>query len=624
MNVKNSILELLVSNGFAMNETDTVDSFDYKVIRARWSPEDDLYKFNILKNDKSDNALSESAEEKKKYSEHLLAKETDGLFLVNYRPSDIGDETNGNMKQPTGFFSQRGMVVDINNKRIVYPGNPWINVVTDKDDFNVLTTMMVNGCDEWNFQAPIEGATTIVFYSREHDDIFFGTNHRVLKLSKILLGEGGSRWNFCDRNKFVIHEAVVQVFLDIAVVFQCHDYENKKFDYETIKGLLRETFFETEDLVYTGILSGRPFASQSCTLEEEEYADVSYDLTSVIRPEYNPETKRTYFHEVEQEDKTLSFIRQLFNEYSVDMTKFNKSLEEFQESHRLAMESDKLVKDVEDILAIGSINHNGSRAIVMYRTPYSFFREKVVRGGGQNETNEIRKFFPVHRNRNFSLPANIRERVQQIITLSVRGEHHHEYAFSIDALDTKEAQELGKRVQNRMMSLIDASLQVSFNHWKDVAFPLTVFKSTQENDENPRSLKTTTDRRLCNSLVVLFACVSKGLRDAVVDEIARYFISRMMIATVAFLPQKVFERRVESYMKSTGSSVQEDGKVPVGVHKIQKIIGDRKPSNPSVHKYRIAYNLSSTTALDIKFMMAFAMHPLGTNPGSYTLPPNSY
>ncbi|MBM4075130.1 MAG: hypothetical protein FJ267_05755 [Planctomycetes bacterium] len=172
-----------------------------------------------------------------------------------------------------------------------------------------------------------------------------------------------------------------------------------------------------------------------------------------------------------------------------------------------------------------------------------------------------------------------------------------------------------------MLSLIDSSLRTTFGHWKDVAFPIVRFflpiQFTEEDltiagidkDNSHRILRNFSDAKLCNSLVVLYSCVSKGLKEAFIDEIARYFISRMMIASVAFLPEKALNAMINSYMGTLSPEEKNSERTPIGIHKLKLIIPHNPTAKPSSRKYNIAKRISGCSSLDIKFMMSFVNRP---------------
>lgn len=644
MSTQALIFDILASNGF-LQQSDTVDCFEYKVIRLTWSQEDEKFKFVALV-DTEGNELPESEEAREQYRQHLLAKEcfradVPRLVLVNYAENrDAQLSPANNMYPPIGNFSQRGMVINLEKREILYAGSSWINLIVNPLDLVVL------GSDTWlgsHIQRPIEGATVSMFYYPEGDEIFIGTNRRVLKLSKIISG-GGSRWNFYghgavesenensivplssnDQLKFDIHRGALHILVDIAMEemgfanFHC-DTEEQIIEFT--KMCLKTVFFPPgkQNLVYSGIVSGKPFANQSQTMQAEDYNTLSFTLNSLVERTFNPESLTTTWNDAMRSNKDLV---NLFKEYSLDISKFEIEV------------ADVLKSDVgnnewncphlhpsEDALVIYDMQTNGHRRIVKYQAPESRFREFVIRGGSEEELSEIKAFFPRHRNRKFPTPSNIRERVQQVITLANHGKT--EYAFqSVDVLGTPGSVKFGQSIKERMIELMDPSLFELAYHWNDVAYSISEF-SLSNSAANPscqKMFRSERNRRVWNGLAVLYASVSDGLKWVVVDEVARYFIARMMIASVAFLPSKVFQTMVRSFVSATG--FQGEG-LPIGVHKMTtRVIPDPNLTN-SQRKYKIADNVSKLSFLDVNFIMGFINYPFKHVTDSYIRPVPKY
>jgi len=611
LEVKFCIQNVLIKNGFLTSE-DGTDCFSYKVIRSKWVAEDDVYNFEFL-TDHLNNRLEESDEERLKLREHYLSKECFApliprLVLVNYTENRLMPISPGNnMYPPIGNFVQKGMVINLESQEVLCPGTSWINTIVDVNELMVLAADTVLGN---HLQQPIEGATISMFYYPEADEIFLGTNRRVLKLSKIIIG-GGSRWNFYgagaveenseaifpltsnNQLQFDIHRGALHVILEVAmenlgiVDFVCKNVEET---IEFVKNTLKTVFFPpgNENVVYGGILSGRPFANQSKVLSVADYDHLTFTLNSVARRTLDKETGKTLWNE-----SNKSHWFELFQSHSQDIRRFEVNPEDVEQFCTTS-----------DILVISDMNTNGSRRIVRYQSSNTRFKDWVIRGGSDAELEEIYTLFPRHRRRGISTPCNIRERVQQIITLSVNSTTLAQYAFhSIWVLGSSLSIELGDKIKNRMNSLMSDRLKTVNQHWVDISYPLAPFYITPEQDlPSFRMFKSDTNRKVCNGLAVLYTCVSEGLREPIVDEIAHYFIARLLIGAFAFLPEKVCSSYQESYM-SNGE--RKEGFLPIAIHKFRMMIPLRQDNN-SRRKYAIAHNLSKATFLDISFMMKFA------------------
>lgn len=645
MSAQTLIFDILASNGF-LHQSDTVDCFEYKVIRLNWSQEDETFKFVALV-DAEGNELPESEEAHEQYRQHLLAKEcfkpeVPRLVLVNYAENrEAPLSPANNMYPPIGYFSQRGMVINLEKREVLYPGSSWINLIVNPMDLVVL------GSDTWlgsHIQRPIEGATVSMFYHPEGDEIFLGTNRRVLKLSKIISG-GGSRWNFYgsgavetenensivplsspDQLKFDIHRGALHILVDIAMehmgIANFHCYTEDQI-IEFTKMCLKTTFFPPgkENLVYGGIVSGKPFANQSQTMHVEDYDTLSFTLNSLAERTFSPETMLTTWVDVMSSNKELVA---LFKGHSLDISKFETEVADVLKMDVGNNEWNcKQLHPSEDALVIYDMQTNGHRRIVKYQAEESRFREYVIRGGSEEELAEIKAFFPRHRNRKFPTPSNIRERVQQIITLANHGKN--DYAFlGVDVLGTPGSQQFGQKIADRTVELMDPSLFELSYHWKDIAYPISEFNLPTvplPNTTSHKMFRNERNRRVCNGLAVLYASVSDGLKWVVVDEVARYFVARMMIASVAFLPAKVFQTMVRSFVSASG--FQGEGS-PIGVHKMTtRVIPDPNLTN-SQRKYRIADNVSKLSFLDVNFIMGFINYPFKHITDRYIIPNPKY
>jgi hypothetical protein len=640
------IYNVLLNNGM-LDPSDTYESFNYKVIRANWTPEDEHLKFECLV-DAENNVLPESEEEIQRVQEHLLSKEcfTTGiprLVLVNYAEDQTVKLSPGNNQYPPlNYFSQKGMVIDLETSEVLCPGTTWMSTVTDYKEIKVLATDSLIGV---RVQRPIEGASVSMFYYPAGKEIFIGTNKRVLKVSKIIAG-GGSRWNFYgsgavennssmfaltspDQLKFDIHRGALSMFLNVALDhLGIAGFECKSNIVEFVTKVLYDVFFAgNENLVYGGILSGRPFANQSKTMEDSDYDDLTLTLNSVSQRTFQPQTETTLWDEevyetvdgVVYRSEVCKSLSQSLNKFSLDLSKFEVDPQALVRGSSLNPWETPELSDSEDVLFIYDLSHNGQRQIVRYQSPESKFRDFVIRGGSDEEFDEICDFFPRHRNRKFPTPSNIRERVQQVITLSTQGTGH--YAFQhVDVLGTAGASELQELVRARMHNLMDARLLDASRHWEDVAYPLSQFSMKPgQQAHTHRYFRSEKNRKVCNGLAVLYACVSEGLKKVVVDEIARYFISRMLIAMTAFLPLRALGSMENSFIHTSGFTGEN---LPIGVHKIRMICPEPSLSN-SQRKYRIAESVANLTYLDIRFAMGFVNFPHQQSV-QYTVPLTTY
>jgi len=642
------ILNVLMNNGMVDPLSDNLDSFEYKVIRSQWTPEDETMKFDHL-TDADNNILPESEEERERVHQHLLSKEffepeIPRLVLVNFAEDRDFDLLPGtNQYPPLNHFSQKGMVINLETQEILCPGTSWMETINEMDDLKVLCADTMLGV---RVQRPMEGASVSMFYYPEGKEIFIGTNKRVLKVSKIISG-GGSRWNFYgsgavdntpgmfpltspDELKFDIHRGALSVLFNIAleylgiVDFECED------QIQFINKALYDVFFAgNENVVYGGILSGKPFAGQSRSMEISDYDDLTFTLNSVIRRNFQPTSLKTIWveevYKTNQEDKTVyrndtfEHLFEAFQAFSLDVSKFEVDPDDLVTHVLDNVWNTPLLGNADDVLFIHDIAQNGQRRIIRYQALESRFRDCVIRGGSAEELAEVSELFPRHRNRRFPTPANVRERVQQVITLSIR--KFGNYAFQqVDVLGTPGAIELQRKVAQRIDGLMDVHLKDASRHWEDIAYPLSQFslKPGQEASSY-RFFRSEKNRKVCNGLAVLYACVSEGLKGVVVDEIARYFISRMLIAMTAFLPTRSLSLMESSFMRAI--NFQGDN-LPIGIHKIRMICPDVNLKN-SQRKYRIADTVANLSFLDVNFAMGFVNYP-HKQKSYYTVPTASY
>lgn len=639
--VKKTIFEILKLNSFVQDKEGVLETFDYKVIRSQWSPVDGVFKFVSLVST-SGETLPESATEVAFVREQLTEKETfyggEGcgmlprLVLVHYvenTNADYNDVPNS-VRPPIGDFKQRGMVMNLENGEILCAGSSWMNTVQDMGDFATLVDISrITG--QPIVQKPMEGASINMFFCPLSKEIFIGTSGRVLKLSKILHGSG-SRWNFYGKTEaqdeqFNIHSSALNILLEIGMEYMgltASDVNGEEI-IDFVKMIFRSVYFPIgkEDLVYTGILSGLPFANHSRTMTLNDYERMSFTLSVVLRRRLDSGSGRTLW----TKEKDTGYCNRLFLDHCLDTYKFTAEL--------------PVGGNVpeEDILLIWPVEENGIRTIYRYQSPQSLFRERVIRGSDAGEIEDIVNFFPLHRNRRQGAAANIRERVRQVITLAIRGAGP--YSFDKEAvLGGDMALYLRECLIQKMSALCSDDLRRggSFRHWQDVAFPMFEFlvpnNVSLEHALGARNIPLSAqrrlfqshhNRRLCNALVVLFSSVSVALRDVVVEEISRFFISRMLIASLAFIPSRLFEQFKNSYLSSPDRQQQPSHvTVPIGVHKMNKIIPP-EDLTPSKRKYRIADKISKLSFLDVRFIMTFVnhrssdlsvYHPIVFGPGS--------
>jgi hypothetical protein len=643
--VLSRIYNVLLNNGL-LDPSDTYESFEYKVIRANWTPEDEAMKFEVL-TDAENNILPESEEERNRVYQHLLSKECfkgdiPRLVLVNYAEKrDAKLSPGNNQYPPLKNFSQKGMVINLETQEVLCPGTTWMSTVTRPEEARTLAADTIVG---FRVQRPIEGASVSMFYYPEGKEIFIGTNKRVLKISKIISG-GGSRWNFYgsgavenssglfpliseDQLRFDIHRGALSVFLNIALDhlgisgFECDDPA------EFVTKVLHDVFFAgNENLVYNGILSGRPFASQSKTMDDSDYEDLTFTLNSVAKRTFQTESHSTIWEEavyktvngVVYPSEVCESLAESLDKFSLNISKFEVDPDSLFSKNGVNLWNAPELEDSEDVLFINDISPNGQRGIIRYQAPETRFREYVIRGGSEGEFHEIAEFFPRHRNRKFPTPANIRERVQQVITLSTQGSGY--YAFQhVPVLGTPGSRILKSLVSERMKELMNEKLFAASRHWEDIAYPLSQFDlAPGQESTNHRFFQSEKNRKVCNGLAVLYACVSNGLKNVVVDEIARYFISRMLVAMTAFLPTHALNSMESSFLHHISF---EGDNLPIGVHKI-RLIRPEPTLNNSQRKYRIAHSISHLTYLDIHFAMGFLNFPHKQSI-QYTVPLTTY
>jgi hypothetical protein len=244
----------------------------------------------------------------------------------------------------------------------------------------------------------------------------------------------------------------------------------------------------------------------------------------------------------------------------------------------------------------------------------SMFRHSVIFGNSA-EHELVKTLIPKHRNRKFAEPVNIRERVQQIVSLVTRSHDDSAFSFSMNALGTSSATALAGRI-SLALSFANINNDHYFEtlaHWRDIAFPIGEYwvgsEETREADlkdyvvdsqERRRMFTNNVNRRLCNAFTLLYICCSETLRTPLVNAISEIYIWRLKTAYLAFLPQKAYDEYERAYIKENPSL--SDDKLPVAVHKMRCMRqGVPTSFNHSARKYKIAEMVSRSSYMDLSF-----------------------
>jgi hypothetical protein len=603
--VKETIFEILKRNGFIHDQEGALDSFDYKVIRSKWTPHDVVLKFDSLV-DVAGKPIETEEEDKAIVREYLMEKEhfhrspdsvlIPRLVLVHYvekEKEELG-EIPYSARPPVGEFRQRGMVINLETSEILCVGSSWIETAHSLRDFNELIEM-AETLGTPVVHHPIEGAAINMFYCPTNKEVFIGTNRRVLKLSKILSG-GGSRWSFASPVEFNIHKKALEIFLEIGMEhmgISSADARGEEY-VDFVNMIIRSTFFPAgdENVVYSGTLSGLPFANHSKIMKSWYYESTTFTLNGVSERTLTTDGKTTW-----KRSSSNGRRERLFIDCSLDTYAFS-----------VDTPIDKLSFD-DDVLLFWPMAENGTRQIHKYRSEEARFREQVIRGMHREEIEEIENFFPLHRNRKQGTAANIGERVRQVITLAIKGKNS--YAFDLERmLGGSEATELNSLITSYIDEMFTQEFKAGvIHHWKDVAYPSEEFivSDNEIKKLSPRTFHSAVNRRLCNALTVLYSSVAAPLKRIVVHEIIQFFVARAMIAATAFLPTKRFEELSNEYVKMNPQDLHPGHELPIGVYKLKRMISSIQETTMtnSKRKYRIADKVSNLSSLDVSFIMNF-------------------
>lgn len=626
--IKSLILNILRANDYSVE----YDDFVYKVVRSRWDEMSEETKFGVDDPTETEAIMTEMQHERilRECTIDFDLEKIPRLVSIQYAQDYSNPPLSGNMYPPVGNFHLKGMVIDLGSREILNPGMPWIKTVEDIQTLDDICTDSCTGC---NSQIPIEGATVSMFLDTFDDQIYLATGHRVLSLRKVYLHNRGSRWNFFGKDLqfssggifsigqtsrgFNIHAAALECIVNGCLAYKQFDTlpETEEEILPFIEDLLRSTIFGFDrKLVITGIVTGKSFAGQSRTMLAEDLEFTSFTPTTYLLRRFDQESGKTIWTQ-DFEGGVWECIGgeldSVFHPYSIDTRRFViKDLPSAYYSKPSAEQSRwltssngdqiHLLDNKEDLLFFQDIQENGSRQVFRYCASQTEFRVDVLRGIGQ-ELVEIGQFFPKHRARTNPTPANIHERVHQIITLSIAGKSTYSFQ-QIDLLGSLGAREFRDKISAEVGKLSGKDL---FDHWKDVAFPLSEF-SIQASEVGsttvPRMLVSETNRKLCNGLTVLYACASEPLRPQIVRSVAEYFYTRALVAATAFLPHHAYTKIEARYF---GKFPQTDNneRVPIGIHKLRMLrnLSQPSPTNSS-RKYKIAGLISKNTLLDVMTM----------------------
>lgn len=624
--IKSIVLNILRNNEYVVE----YDDFVYKVIRARSEEEVSDMKFGVC--DEKENELVQLEMQRERILRECVVdangEKIPRLVGIQYSQDYSKQPVYGNMYPPVGNFRQKGMVIDLETEEILNAGMSWVNVV---NDIQVMDDLVKDEYHRPMVELPIEGATVSVFYNANDDNIYFCTGHRALTIKKIFLHNRGSQWNFYGRGSeiysggvfsigqssknFNIHAAALECVANSAF-FQASIEELPETEMELlamIESTVKKVFFsDYPNLVISGIVSGKSFAGQSRTMSKKDLEFTTFTPTSFLLRHYNPETRKTtWVQEPDELEHVWNWLSIQFCPFALDGNKFRIDV---LPSEYYSMVSDssliwatdanredlRLIGGFEDILVVEEIRSNGSRGVYRYCSEQTEFRENVLRGV-EEELEEIRTFFPKHRARANPTPANIHERVHQVITLSIAGKSRYSFQM-IDVLGSEGAKRFGELVSDEVEKLCGKQL---FDHWADIAFPLSDF-SIQTSEVGirkvPRMLSSPTNRNLCNSLAVLFACASEALQDQIVHTVAEYFQLRATVASTAFLPHHAYAK-IENRYFGEFPQVDSNGRIPTGVHKLRMLRSNSASAvSNSSRKYKIAGLISKNTVLDVIFM----------------------
>lgn len=616
---KKAIAEQLVLNKFMRDPV--TEFFNVKIIKTRWCPDDDLTKFE------------EPASEVQNMKEYRLMKEftpAPRLILVEFRENRDSNPIIGNIFPPMGDFQQRGLVMDISSGEILHPGVTFIENA-DPSDIELIAS---DPFFKPTLQKPIEGANVTFFLDKTDNSVYISTNRRALKFSKVFHLKG-SKWNFYGKSseeenhdsfsmmnrEFNIHGMAMEVLINAVINHVDHEIpSNVSSLCNHLENLVRSVIFGTDpNIVISGIISYKSFASQSKTIDKEDQMRITFTPTLVARRSYNNETTVTSWEQIQN----TNIADVIFGDYSLPLDKFiiNCSVAEYcAQIEAQHPATDPLLLPIEDLILTLEMEPNGRRRILRTISNQTRFRERVINGSDPEEKNYITSLFPKHRNRNFTNPLNIKERVHQIYSL-VTKITERSFAFDIlNLIGSDYAVNLANSISTHMLLKIstDDNLSNIYKHWVDIAFPIADFwgESNVDNynpnrNETSRIMKDPTNQRLCNAFTILYACASDTLRSAIVDAISEIWIWRLQVAYLGFLPERAYqnlERVFFSNKPDSGNTLME--KLPISVHKMRILRNTSSLNNPSngVRKYRLAGMISKSSFLDISFMHAIYPH----------------
>lgn len=636
--VKSLISNILQNNGYEVSYGD----FVFKVVRSLWNEETENTKFGIVD---SEGVLDEeetkviALEMQKERVNRECVFEYGGQMIprivsVQYAFDYTNPPTSGNMYSPVSpHFGQRGMVINLETKEVLCPGMSWISVVDDLDTFDEIYKDVMH---RPYLQIPVEGANVNIFRDNADGKLYIGTGHNVMTFEKILYG-GGSVWNFYGKDfgsssggvirfehskrNFDIHLAALECVANVALEYlvslgRTDISSNQTNATEFVTKIVNEAIFDKNpNLVINGILTGMSFAGRSKTLSEEDLEFVTFTPTAYLERSFSSEHGKTIWDQEGDERLDLwSSLDRMFSKFSLDINKFSFDRGMIPSDYYVVNKRDNvwstltnddfldLISDKEDLLLIQFVRENGSRGMFRYKTPQTEFRDDVLRGVGA-ELEEIKRFFPKCRSRNYATPNTIRERVHQIITLTIAGQNRYTFQ-TIDVLGSRGSKDLGDQIKMALSQILSEEMN---RHWSDIAFPISDFYiETQDLERTsvPRKLSSPVNRAVCNSIAVLYACASEVLRPVIVKTIAQFFASRASIAALSFLPEHAYKKIESRFMESVRETFPSD-RLHAGVHKLRQLRenSSKTPNNAS-RKYKIAGLLSKKTALDIMFMSA--------------------
>lgn len=530
----------------------------------------------------------------------------------------------GNMYPPAGEFAQRGMVLNLDSGEVLNPGVSFINNVDEETFLTISSDPALDSI----VQKPIEGASVNLFM--DEGIVYISTNRLCLKFSRVL-DMKGSRWNFygsssedthsetiiTDKHRNSnIHAMALDVFVRIAMERNDVDFSSCTDLPRTLENLVKETFFkDTPRLLVNGIVSFKSFASQSRTLNEDDQMEITFTPSSLCVRSYSENSPATIWEQVHDQE-----LWDLFGTFSLDHSKFELDCTPSEYLERATEQNPHvhpLLLPIEDFLMVCAPERNGRRRMFRCMSKQSAFRHSVIFGNSV-EHERVRELIPKHRNRKFAEPVNIRERVQQIVSLVTKtsGTVDHGYSFdSVQVLGSKESIALGRGINLTLAfaNINNDHYSETLPHWRDIAFPLGEYwvrsEATREIDlsgycadsqERRRMFTNTINRRLCNAFALLYTCCSETLRTPLVNAISEIYVWRLKTAYLAFLPQRAYEEYEKHYIEENPSLSSD--KLPVAVHKMRCLRqGIPINFNNSARKYKIADMVSHSSFMDLSF-----------------------